>query len=63
MRVDTYYEMKILNEKIKKAKRNANRYRLYTCQLTTKECDLVNSIFDEYIETVGKVWEEMYKEG
>jgi hypothetical protein len=62
MRVDTYYEMKILNEKIKKAKRNANCYRLYACQLTTKECDLVNSIFDEFIETVGKIWEEMNKE-
>ena len=63
MKVDTYYEMKILNEKIKKAKKNKNSLRLYACQLTTEQCDLINSIFDEFIETVGKVWEEMYKEG
>ena len=63
MKVDTYYEMKILNEKIKKSKNTTNRLRLYACQLTTKECDIINSVFDEFIETVGKVWEEMYKEG
>ena len=62
MTVDTYYEMKILNEKIKKAKKNKNSLRLYACQLTTEQCNIINSIFDEFIETVGKVWEEMYKE-
>lgn len=62
MTADTYYEMKILNEKIKKAKINRNDLRLYTCQLTIEQCNLINSIFDEFIETVGKAWEETFKE-
>ena len=61
MSSDTYNEMVILNEKIKECKHRNNRlYRTYL--LNEKQCDLINSIFDEFIEVVGKAWEEKYKE-